>query len=88
MKKQYSLIAMDWDYDYVDIANSIRHYNAKGVYVPCSDIEILNRCGALNGLNERQALDFAQASKMKFPFVKFVVYEGSNWGSLKPIKEF
>lgn len=88
MKKQYSLIAMDWDYDYVDIAKSIRHYNSKGVYVPCADTEILKRCGALTGANEKQALDFAQASKDKFPFVKFVVYEGNTWGTLKPIKEF
>lgn len=88
MKKQYSLIALDWDYDYIDIAKSIRTYNSKGVYVPCADTEILKRCGALTNASKKQALDFAKASKDKFPFVKFVVYEGDTWGSLTPVQEF
>lgn len=88
MEIQYSLFAMDWDYE---SPNSIREINKRqcnGILCPCADIELLEHCGALPGFKKERVLAMAKKLKKQYPFVQWAVYEGKSWGELKLVQMF
>lgn len=88
METQYSLFAMDWDYESPNAAESINEYQRKGIYTPCADVEILKHCGALPGVKRERAMALAKQLKKQYPFVQFAIYMGKTWGELQLIQTF
>ena len=93
--KTYSIFAEQWDYDV--LTNDLyQENNAKGIYLPLEDPEIVSVCGAFpdfayNGHSpeemEKLAMRRLQVVKERFPHVVFNLCESQNniWGTTKVI---
>lgn len=89
MKRYYSLLPIDFDYDKISEKKWVELREMKVLTV--FDIEgVKEHCGSLYPIvqTEKFAISYAKGVKKQFPEVKFGLYIGKTWGEMELIKEF
>ncbi|MCR4661711.1 MAG: hypothetical protein K5765_06930 [Clostridia bacterium] len=86
MSKVYALMVEEWEYGVND--NAIKELRDKGIYIPCEIDYLRNVCGSLGEITIGRAKEFVEDLKSKWPFVKFNLYEGETWGTLKLVQSY
>ena len=90
--KQYNLLPQDWDYESKDFQKNYQELRKQNIWCVTEIEEIRDYCGALlvgrTPLTKSNAIAYAKSVKEKFPYVQFILTEGTTFGNQELVQEF
>ena len=79
----YAILAEDFDYKNPTTNDYILNARKKGQHVPYDIPEVVSVCGSFQATCEKDAIRALEIVKENYPNIKFVLYKGATFGSLK-----